>query len=247
MVRSRGGLVEEVTDELRSLVLSGEFKPGELLPPQRSLAERFGVGASTIREAVGSLTAVGLLQSRPGIGTWVRHDATSGAFHPQAVRSRLGAVDTATLYEARAVIEVALTEFAAERAAPEEKLRIRRALSWMVETQNDTAQFVRADIEFHTAVADAGHNDLLAQFYRLSRALLEQATHELVSLPSVKEESIEIQDAILQAVEAGNTSAARQAAQAHMQYIYRLLHMTPAKGNMSGEETTPAATVSAGG
>ena len=121
------------------------------------------------------------------------------------------------------MIEVALTETAAARATPEDLQRIRDALQAMRETVYDTAAFVRADLEFHFAVACAGHNDLLAQFYQVSRSLLLEATHELVSLPAVKEESIQIQAAILQAIEQGNPSQARKAAEEHMRYINRLL------------------------
>ena len=199
------------------------MRPGEFLPPQRELASRFGVGTSTIREAVQSLVTVGLLQSRAGKGTWVRGDATAGLIHPQAIKARLGELNAASLYEARAVIEVALTETAAARATPEDLQRIRDALQAMRETVHDTAAFVRADLEFHFAVACAGHNDLLAQFYQVSRSLLLEATHELVSLPAVKEESIQIQAAILQAIEQGNPYQARKAAEEHMRYINRLL------------------------
>ena len=57
------------------MIVGGQLRPGEYLPPQRELAARFGVGASTMREAVQTLIAVGLLQSHPGKGTWVREDA----------------------------------------------------------------------------------------------------------------------------------------------------------------------------
>lgn len=222
-MRARSSLVDNTLDELRQLVLSGQFRPGEFLPPQRELAERFGVGASTIREAVQALVAVGLLRSRAGKGTWVREDATAGLIHPDAVRTRLGELNSRELYEARSVIEVALTEFAAARATGQDVRRIRDALQAMRETEHDTPAFVQADLEFHAAVARAGHNDLLAQFYQLSRALLLEATHHLVLLPHVKEKSIEIQAAILHAIEQGNPHEARQAAGEHMRYIYQLL------------------------
>lgn len=222
-VRPRTSLVDDTAAELRQMILSRQWQPGEFLPPQKELAARFGVGASTVREAVQTLVAVGLLQSHPGKGTWVREDATAGMFHPQAVRARLGELNAASLYEARSVIEVVLSEFAAARATPEDLQRIRDALQTMRETVHDTEAFVRADLEFHAAVAQAGHNDLLAQFYQLSRALLLEATHELVLLPDVKEQSIDIQATILHAIEQSNPVQARRAAEEHMRYIYRLL------------------------
>ncbi len=59
------------------MIVGGQLRPGEFLPPQRELAALFGVGASTMREAVQTLIAVGLLQSHPGKGTWVREDSAS--------------------------------------------------------------------------------------------------------------------------------------------------------------------------
>jgi GntR family transcriptional regulator, transcriptional repressor for pyruvate dehydrogenase complex len=242
MMRARTNLAEDIADELRQMILSGQFGPGQLLPSQKELASRFGVGVSTVREAIQTLMAVGLLHSHPGKGTWVGEDAQTGMINPQTVRSRLGKLKATSLYEARAVIEVALTEFAATRALPEDIERMRRALESMREALDETDAFVRADIDFHMAVAQAGHNDLLAQFYQLSRALLLEATHELVSLPAVKEESIDIQLAILQAIEQGSPAQARKAAEAHMSYISRLLGLKtkPAGGNGPRKEELAA-------
>ena len=93
----------------------------------------------------------------------------------------------------------------------------------MRENAADLPAFIRADFEFHLAIADAGHNELLAQFYHLTRTLFEEVSYELISLPDVQQESIEIQAAVLTAIEAHDPQRARQAAEAHMQYIYRLL------------------------
>ena len=58
-VRKRSSLVDDTAAELRHMIVAGQLQPGELLPPQRELAVRFGVGASTLREAVQTLIAVG--------------------------------------------------------------------------------------------------------------------------------------------------------------------------------------------
>jgi GntR family transcriptional repressor for pyruvate dehydrogenase complex len=135
----------------------------------------------------------------------------------------LGELKAEGLYEARSVIEVSLTEMAAARATPEDLQAIQDALHAMREMAHDTPAFVQADLEFHIAVARAGHNDLLAQFYQLAHTLLLEATQHLVSLPNVKAQSIEIQSAILHAIEQGNPQEARRAAQKHMHYIQQLM------------------------
>jgi GntR family transcriptional repressor for pyruvate dehydrogenase complex len=221
----RSTLVNDVVHELREMILAGEVQPGELLPPRKDLAVQFGVGLSTISEAIQVLSAVGLLASRPGKGTWMRHDALDSFISPAAVKARLGELNARQVCEARSVIEVALTELAAQRATPEDIKRIRDALNAMEATVNGSAAFVEADWEFHLAVARAGRNELLEQFYHLSRRLLLEVISEMLKIPNVEQDAIPLQRAIAQAIERHDLRSARKAALAHMEYLGLLLDM----------------------
>ena len=226
-VRRRNTIVDEIADELRAMILSGQLKPGEFLEPQKALADQFGVGLSTVRESIQVLAAVGLVESHPGKGTWVRQDALNTAFNSSVVKTRLGVLNAQQVYEARLVIEVGLTRFAAERATAEEIETIWQAQRDMeaASVLADEERFVKADLDFHLAVAKAGHNHLLEQFYHLVRDLLSEVITEMVVLPNVKEESIVLQRAIAQAIEAKDTQRAQAEAQKHMQYIEDLLRI----------------------
>jgi GntR family transcriptional repressor for pyruvate dehydrogenase complex len=208
------------------MILKGDVQPGEYLPSRKELAARFGVGISTVHEAIQALTAVGLVASHPGKGTWVREDALDTLIHPVEFESRMGELDPRLVYEARSVIEVALTELAAQRATPEDVERIWDALAAMAASEQDTAAFVEADLGFHLAVAKAGKNGLLEQFYHLSRRLLSRVITDWVKQPGVKEESIRIQRVIAQAIEQREPRLARQAALDHMTYIGGLLEIS---------------------
>jgi len=216
-------LVDDVTDEIRQMVLSGEIEPGEFLPTRKELAAQFGVGLSTVQEAIQALSAVGMLASRAGKGTWVREDALDVLIHPEAVRTRLGELNARKVYEARRVVEIALTEMAAKRATPEDIERIWHAMRRMEANVHHTDAFVRADLDFHLGVARASKNELLEQFYHLARKLLVEVIHELVSLPRVQQDSIPFQRAILEAIEKRDPELARQAAEEHMAYVEHLL------------------------
>ena len=216
-------LVDDVTDEIRQMVLSGEIEPGEFLPTRKELAAQFGVGLSTVQEAIQALSAVGMLASRAGKGTWVREDALDVLIHPEAVRTRLGELNARKVYEARRVVEIALTEMAAKRATPEDIERIWHAMHRMEANIHHTDAFVRADLDFHLGVARASKNELLEQFYHLARKLLVEVIHELVSLPRVQQDSIPFQRAILEAIEKRDPELARQAAEEHMAYVEHLL------------------------
>jgi len=220
---STSTLVDDVAEEIRQMILTGEIEPGEFLPTRKELAAEFGVGLSTVQEAIQALSAVGMLASRAGKGTWVREDALDVLIHPEAVRTRLGKLNARKVYEARGVIEIALTEMAAERATREDIDRIWRALERMKARVGDTEAFVDADLDFHLAVARASKNELLEQFYHLSRKLLVEVIQEMVSLPSVKEDSIPYQRAIVESIESKDPELARRAAEEHMDYVDDLL------------------------
>jgi GntR family transcriptional repressor for pyruvate dehydrogenase complex len=220
--RRRNTFAEEIAAELRSMILAGRIKPGDFLEPQKALAERFGVGLSSVREAIQLLAAVGLVESHPGKGTWVRKTALNTLFSPDEVKARLGELNAPQLYEARMVVEAALTRLAAQRATPDDIRPIWTALAEMKVAENDEA-FLKADLEFHLAVARAGHNILLEQFYYLSRQLLAEVLSQVIMLPHVKEESLPLQEDIARAIAAHDIEQAVSAEQAHMQYIDRML------------------------
>ncbi|MBN1535437.1 MAG: FadR family transcriptional regulator [Anaerolineales bacterium] len=211
-------LVTSVTDQLRQMIVEGDVKVGEYFPSQKELAAQFGVGLSTIREAFQNLAAMGLVRSRPGKGTWVSAASYVNLMDPVMVKTRLGELHARQVYEARSVIEVALTQFASERATEAQIEKIWAALKAMETAESDEA-FVEADLDFHLSVAAAGQNQLLEQFYHLTRELLSEIVTEMVALPEVKEQSILLQRRIAQYIEDKNVEEARQAALDHMQYI----------------------------
>ena len=216
-------LVDDVTQELRQMILGGDLQPGQFLPAQKDLADRFGVALSTIHEAIQVLSSIGLVQSQPGKGTWVRSDALEGLIHPVEVTSRFGDLDLGMVAEARSVIETALTEFAAERATPAEVDQIWDAVRAMEETVNDEAAFVAADVDFHMAVARAGGNELLRHLYHLSRRLLTEAVSHMVHSVEVRETSIVMQREIARTIAAHDVAGARETVQAHMRYVSNLV------------------------
>jgi len=226
----RSTLVDDTADKIRQMIFNGEIKPGELLPSRKELAEQFGVGISTIHEAVQSLSTVGLVESRPGKGTWVHQDALKSVIHPSIITNRFGEIDADTIYEARMFIEVALAELAARKATTEDIERIWAALSEAQEVIADDEGFVSADWDFHLAIAEAAHNELLQAFYHLARELLLDFIRDAISLPNVKEEATAYHVAQAKAIEQHDFERARQAALDHMLYVKeRLMERTDAR------------------
>jgi len=229
-VPPKNTLVTYAARELSQMILKGEFSPGQFLPPQKDLAGQLGVGASTLREAIQGLVAMGVLESHSGKGTWVRRDALENLATPAALKARLTSLHAGMVLETRAVIEVSITELAAQRATPADVERIRSALNAMIAAVDDDDAFVKADLEFHSGVAEASHNELLIQFYHLARKLLAEVIAELVKLPSVKQDAIAVQTAIVQAIERHDADEARIEAVKHMNDVARLLEFVEQAG-----------------
>ena len=215
----RSTLVDDTANRIRQMIFTGQIKPGDLLPSRKELAAQFGVGIATIHEAIKSLDAVGLVESRPGKGTWVSHNALESVIHPSMILNRFGPIDVYAVYEARMALEVALAELAAEKATPQE---IEQMLSHLAAAQkviSDDDAFVREDWDFHMTVARATHNVLLEAFYNLSRELLIELIRDVIRIPLVKQEASQLHLEEAQAIAAHDVDAAREAARRHMLYI----------------------------
>ena len=215
----RSTLVDDTANKIRQMIFTGQIQPGEFLPSRKELALQFGVGISTIHEAITALATVGLVGSRPGKGTWVRQDALDSVIHPSTITNRFGQIDVETIYEARLIIEVALAELAAKKATPQDIKAIWAALEAQKNAIPDDEEFVKADWDFHLAVAKAGHNVLLETFYYLARELLVDFIKDAIRLPNVKEEASQYHIMEAEAIEQRDVEKARQAALDHMLYV----------------------------
>ena len=215
----RSTLVDDAARKIRQMIFDGQLQPGEILPSRKELAQQFGVGISTVHEAIKSLAAVGLVDSRPGKGTWIRHDALDGVLHPSLITNRFGQIDVETIYEARLMLEVTLAELAAQRATPEEVAAMWAALEASQAVMADDVAFMEADWGFHMVVAKAAHNVLIESFYHLSRQLLQEFIQDAISLPRVREEASQLHIEQVRAIEQHDVEQARQIALEHMLYV----------------------------
>ncbi|MPY56165.1 FadR/GntR family transcriptional regulator [Streptomyces spongiae] len=163
----------QVTRQLLSYLLeSGQAQVGQKLPAERELVEIFGVGRSSVREALKSLSLLGLLEIRQGDGTYVRNPSSD--LLPQVIEWGLMLSDhrTSEMIEARSVIEVSVAEFAAARRTEDDLAAIERHLRGLKNSMNSPEEWVEHDMQFHFAVARASHNGALADYLLRLRSLL---------------------------------------------------------------------------
>lgn len=156
--RSRGrGLVGEIVASISASLRDGTLQPGDRLPTESVLVERFEVSRTVVREALSHLQAAGLVRTRHGIGTFV-------AEPPSTDRFRIGQEDLATVADVISVLELRIsleTEaagLAARRRDPARLAAMQAALDAFERSIQDDADALAADFQFHLEVARATGN-----------------------------------------------------------------------------------------
>lgn len=161
---ARRSLADEVAARLQQKIISGQYKVGDQLPVEPVLMQQFGVGRSSVREAIKLLVNSGLLRVQQGVGTFVEDN--SGIGEPLA--QRLKRSDVKDINEVRQLLEMKIAEKAALNRTGKDVKKIQRYFDAREKAaaQQDIAGCVDADINFHNAIAEASGNDVLADLYK---------------------------------------------------------------------------------
>lgn len=205
----------EIARAILDYILSGHVGPGEKLPSERQLSESFGVGRSTIREALKSLGLLGLVEFRHGGGTYFR--GSESELLPRVIEwgLLLGERHTVDLVEARQHLERITAGLAAERRSDQDLAAIEAALSSM-DAATSTEEFVTADVAFHLAIADASGNVALANMLRSIAGLLRVWIHRVMDAEDSFDTSFHEHEPVLTAIRTRNAPAAQVAMEEHM-------------------------------
>lgn len=160
----RHNLADAVVGKLQQQLSLGEYQPGEKLPSEPELMEQFGVGRSTIREAIRILANTGLLSVRQGSGTFV--ELQTGITEP--LPQRLRRANAEDLKEVRQLLEMKVAERAALHRTKKDIEKMQTLLKKRDEMAKagDLDEVIRVDILFHIALAEASENDILADLYK---------------------------------------------------------------------------------
>jgi GntR family transcriptional regulator, transcriptional repressor for pyruvate dehydrogenase complex len=153
-------IYEEIVDQLKIMLTDGELRPGDKLPSERDMSESLGVSRASVREALTTLEAIGILEIKPGEGTFVRETSDAETFAPLTLVLAIERNSKAQLMEVRRVLETEMAALAAERASSENLYKIQALLDVMKGAHN-THDAVEADLRFHFAIAEASQNTIL--------------------------------------------------------------------------------------
>ncbi len=221
----RATVSDAIVDQLRGLIASGALKPGDRLPSERDLCKRFGVGRTSVREALKPLITMGILEGRVGSGTYVAAEA--GQFRKPLQWGLLGDLDSQDdLVETRHMLETNAAEWAARRARPEDLAAIEATIRGMAENLKIPDKFQEFDANFHFEIAKAAQNKMLFRLISVIRGQIQTWIGERLTLSpdraeSLARTSLEQHRDIFAAIQAQDGPGARAAMDQHIQTATR--------------------------
>src|SRR5437016_1298733 len=213
-------LFEQIVQQVEDSILKGQLKPGDQLPAERDLAQRFGVSRTAVREAVKTLREKGLVEAYSGRGTFITNGTS------QAMRQSLDLMFKMAhsegyvhLAEVRAILEPEIAALAATRIEEQYLDSMREAVAVMDRMPRDADSFIEADLDFHLSLAEAAGNPLILALIDSIVGLLREQRSRIFRVDGGPERGQFHHKRIMETIERRDPDAARDAMRAHLEQV----------------------------
>jgi GntR family transcriptional repressor for pyruvate dehydrogenase complex len=212
-------LSKQVAKEIELAINSQKLKVGEKLPTEFELCEQFGVSRTSLREALTTLSARGLISIEKGRGIFVKKLTSESVSDPMHsyLKHRIGAPYVLEIIEARRVIEPEIARFAALKRNDEDIEQMRKDIEHMQTFEGPAEELAKFDMDFHLSIAKATQNRLLPLMLKpVFRLMPEIKSIIITDVPEARDSAIIWHLKILDAIKEKNSEKAFQEMQQHL-------------------------------
>ncbi len=213
---TRTSLSEDIVQQILALLSTGDLKPGQRLPSERELCKYFGVGRSSLREAVRCLVMIGILEVSTGNGTFMAINAERFIGKIFEWRMLTQRHNMENLMEVRLALECAAAARAAVCVTEAQLKQLELVVEKMQRTIGQPKRFIKLDLEYHVLLAEASNNDLLFDLLYMIRSQLSTAMLTFVTMPGGDSLACKHHAALLKALQARDAMEARSIMQTHL-------------------------------
>ena len=213
-------LYEQIVRQIEESIVKGVLKPGDQLPAERELAQRFGVSRTAVREAVKALREKGLVEAYSGRGTFITDGTTQAVRQSLDLMVKIGQPEGSThLAEVRAILEPEIAALAALRVQDTELATMREAVAVMDKAGQDPEAYIEADLDFHLALAEGASNPLILSLLDSIVGLLREQRLRIFRVTGGPERGQVHHKRILDAVQHRDPEKARETMRAHLDQV----------------------------
>ena len=217
----RRKLSDEVFDRLERMITSGELKPGDEMPSERVLMERFGVGRPAIREAMQSLAGMGLVNISHGERAKVLKLTAKSIFQQVDLTAKIMLSQSSdsleNLKSARIFFERGMAREAAQRASEADIAELKRIIERQRESLGNAEDFISADMQFHTRIAQISGNPIFAAVSEAMLAWLREYHTEMLIWTGKEKFTLVEHEEIVERLAAHDADGAESAVLKHLE------------------------------
>lgn len=213
-------LYERIVSQIEQRIEAGDLNVGDQLPSERELAEQFTVSRTAVREAVKALRQKGLVEIRPGRGTFITNGTSDTVRNSLGMLMKMGSTKgPGNLTEVREILEPEIAALAAGRITDEYVAAMQEAVRTMDKALNNVDVFVEADLDFHLALAEGTQNPIIPILMDSIIDLLREQRKRIGLTKGGLQRGQIHHKKILGAVTRRDPQAARQAMQNHLKQV----------------------------
>jgi GntR family transcriptional regulator, transcriptional repressor for pyruvate dehydrogenase complex len=216
-------LFEDVARQVQQLIVDGVLNPGDLLPPERQLAERFGVSRNSVRDAIRVLELTGLVVARQGEGNVVADVSTETLVAPIALLLLRKRELVAELIDVRKLLEPGLAARAAVNASDEQIAHLESILRRQREKALRGESTIEEDSEFHYGIALAARNSVVLKVLDVLMDLLRETRARSLQVEGRLDRSLAGHRRVLEAIKRHDAAAAERAVRRHLVEIEEIV------------------------
>ena len=222
IIPAKQDITARLITAFKEMIADGSVTLGQRLPPERDLAESFGVARSSLRQALKVLEIMGVISQRVGDGTYLNTGAAAILGEPMEFLILLDGITFHELMEARLIVEPELTARAAERATAEDISELRGVLTAMEQARGDHSRFVTVDLLFHNTIFRIAANRVCGLMF----TVVHQSLAKLMDLTSQvvpEEHTLALHRRIFHAIRKRDPEDARRRMTEHLEDARGLL------------------------
>jgi GntR family transcriptional regulator, transcriptional repressor for pyruvate dehydrogenase complex len=237
----RQSLMERTVEGIRRYLSENNLRPGDRLPTERRLAEMFGVSRTVVRDAIKTLSGLGIVDVKDRIGLFVSEMGSESLAHRLSNHVRLNHAAVESLLQVRQTLETATAEWAAETCTYDDRLRLRALVEENRACLGNPAlipRFKALDGEIHLAIAEIAGNPIVLNLLREVLKYLRVFGEFVERVPAFVDSCTEEHAVLIDAICQKNPPAARKAMSNHLTSVYShlLSHAEPTGARTAGQE-----------
>jgi GntR family transcriptional regulator, transcriptional repressor for pyruvate dehydrogenase complex len=211
---------EEVFRQLYRMIREGVFKPGDSLPSERELSEQFQVSRASVREAIRTLSTMGMINTSVGVGggNFIKEVTLETIILPFAQFLESEEQTLEEMIEFRLVLETEIARIAASKRNEDDLQRIQEAVEGMEQDVAGGEIGLQGDNDFHDRIAAATHNKVFVHMLSLAKTLLSRTREATLSLTGVPLQGLKDHWAIYKAIESGDPDKSADLMRSHISH-----------------------------